>query len=151
MRAAGYRRIWLVGCSVGAMGAIFYQHEHPGLIRGIVAIAPYLGEKPVAAEIEAAGGLDRWQPNPKDIAGGDFRRALWTVIRAEKFGQPGHLPLVLGFGTRDRFVDGQRLLASRLSPDAVFTTFGFHDWGTWGKLWQEVLASEASPLATRPR
>lgn len=146
-RAAGYRRIWLVGCSVGGMGAIFYDHEHPGIISGIVAIAPYLGEKDVAAEIEAAGGLDRWQPKPKDIAGDDFRRELWVAIRRGRYGQPGRLPLVLAHGTKDRFVDGQRLLAAQLPPGRVFTTFGFHDWGTWGKLWREILASPVSPLA----
>ncbi len=146
-RAAGYRRIWLVGCSVGALGAIFYDHEHPGEISGIVAIGPYLGERDVAAEIDAAGGLDRWQPGPGVIAGGDFRRELWLAIRQGRYGQPGHVPLVLGYGTHDRFAAGQRLLARQLPPARVFTTFGFHDWGTWRALWRQILRSPVSPVS----
>ena len=146
LRAEGYRRIWLVGCSVGGLGAIFYDYEHPGTVAGIVAIAPYLGDKDVPAEIEAGGGLDRWQPDPRAIAGGDFRRELWLAIRKGQYGQPGHVPLVLAYGTKDRFVAGQNLLATRLPPGRVFKTFGFHDWGTWRALWKTVLAAPVSPL-----
>ncbi len=146
LRHEGYRRIWLVGCSVGALGAIFYDYEHPGEISGIVALGPYLGEKDVAREIEAAGGLDRWQPDPRAIAGGDFRRELWLAIRRGRYGQPGRVPLVLGYGAQDRFVAGQDLLARQLPPERVFKRFGFHDWGTWRDLWREILRSPVSPM-----
>ena len=145
-RAAGYRQIWLVGCSVGALGAIFYNHDHPGEISGIVALGPYLGEKEIAREIEAAGGLARWQPAPGVMQGDDFRRQLWVAIRQARFDQPGHLPLVVGYGKLDRFAAGQRLLAGQLPADHVFTQFGFHDWGTWQHLWREILGSPVSPL-----
>ena len=145
-RAAGYRRIWLVGCSMGGLGAIMYDHEYPGEISGIVALAPYLGEKNVVAEIQASGGLARWQPK-QPLADDDFQRRLWLAIRAGRYGQPGHLPLVLGYGTHDRFAYGHRLLAANLPSDRVFQTFGFHDWATWRHLWREILASPVSPLA----
>ena len=148
-RAAGYRRIWLVGVSMGGLGAIFYDHDYPGEISGIVAIAPFLGEKSVVAEIQAAGGLDHWQPS-QPLAEDDFQRRLWLAIRAAHYGQPGHLPLVLGYGTDDRFAYGHRLLASTLPPDRVFKTFGFHDWATWHHLWREILASPVSPLEKPP-
>ncbi len=148
-RAAGYRHIWLLGCSMGGLGAIMYAHEHPGEITGIVAIAPYLGEKNVIAEIEAAGGLSRWQPK-QPLADDDFQRRLWLAIKAERFGQPGRVPLVLGYGTDDRFAYGHRLLAAQLPPERVFTVFGFHDWGTWHRLWVNILASPVSPLAGSP-
>ena len=144
-RAAGYRRIWLVGCSVGGLGAISYVHEHPGGIAGIVAIAPYPGEKPVIAEIEAAGGLANWKPKQR-MPADDFQRRLWLAIRAERFDRPGGLPLVLGYGTGDRFAYGQRLLADQLPADHVSAVFGFHDWGTWHRLWVRILASPVSPL-----
>ena len=148
-RKAGYRRIWLVGCSMGGLGAIMYAHEHPGEISGIVALAPYLGEKNVVAEIEAAGGLARWQPK-QPLADDDFQRRLWLAIRAERFDAPGRVPLVLGYGTDDRFAYGHRLLAAQLPPDRVFTVFGFHDWGTWHRLWTRILASPFSPLQPHP-
>ncbi len=143
-RKAGYRRIWLVGVSMGGLGAIFYDHDYPGEIDGIVAIAPFLGEKNIVAEIAAAGGLDRWQPR-QPLADDDFQRRLWLAIRTGRYGHPGHLPLVLGYGTHDRFAYGHRLLAANLPPERVFTTFGFHDWATWHRLWKEILASPVSP------
>ena len=144
-RAAGYRQIWLVGVSMGGLGAIFYDHDYPGEISGIVAIAPFLGEKNIVAEITAAGGLERWQPR-QPLADDDFQRRLWLAIRAGRYGLPGHLPLVLGYGTGDRFAYGHRLLAANLPPDRVFKTFGFHNWATWHHLWVETLASPVSPL-----
>ena len=148
-RAAGYRRIWLVGVSMGGLGAIFYDHDYPGEISGIVAIAPFLGEKNIIAEIEDAGGLDRWQPRVP-LADDDFQRRLWLAIRASRYGQPGHLPLVLGYGNGDRFTYGHRLLAANLPPDQVFRTFGFHNWATWHHLWEQILASPVSPLKNQP-
>ncbi len=148
-RAVGYRRIWLVGVSMGGLGAIFYDHDYPGEISGIVALAPFLGEKNIVAEIEAAGGLERWQPR-QPLASDDFQRQLWLAIRAGHYGQPGHLPLVLGYGTHDRFAYGHRLLDANLPPERVFRTFGFHDWATWHHLWTEILASPVSPLADKP-
>ena len=145
-RASGYRYIWLVGCSMGGLGAIAYDHDHPGVISGIAALGPFLGEKNIVAEIEAAGGLSRWQPH-LPLASDDFQRRLWLAIREGRYGQPGHLPLVLGYGTQDRFAYGDRLLATNLAPDRVFRVFGFHDWATWHRLWQAVLASPMSPLA----
>src|SRR3546814_13006534 len=29
-RAQGYQHIWLAGASIGGMGVLFYEHEHPG-------------------------------------------------------------------------------------------------------------------------
>ena len=149
LHAQGYDHIWLVGVSMGGLGAIMYDHDYPGEISGIVALAPYLGEKNVVAEIEGAGGLDRWQPR-QPLADDDFQRRLWLAIRAGRYGQPGHLPLVLGYGTNDRFAYGHRLLATTLPPDRVFKTFGFHDWATWHHLWKEILASPVSPLGAPP-
>ena len=145
-RVAGYRRIWLVGCSMGGLGAIAYDHDHPGKISGIVALGPFLGEKNIVGEITAAGGLDQWHPK-LPLAPDDFQRRLWLAIQSAHYGQPGHLPFVLGYGTQDRFSYGDRLFAANLPPDRVFRVFGFHDWATWHRLWTAILASPVSPLA----
>ena len=148
-RASGYRRIWLVGCSMGGLGAIAYDHDHPGKVSGIVALGPFLGEKPIVREITAAGGLDHWHPK-LPLAPDDFQRRLWLAIQSVHCGQPGHLPLVLGYGTQDRFAYGDRLLAANLPTDRTFRIFGFHDWATWHRLWKAILASPVSPLAVPP-
>ena len=43
-RAAGIKRIWFLGVSMGGMGTLVYQSEHPEDIEGIILMAPYLGE-----------------------------------------------------------------------------------------------------------
>ena len=63
-RAQGYRQIWLVGISIGAVGAMLYADAHPDDVDGVVLIAPYLGTQLTADEIKRAGGLARW-PSPE--------------------------------------------------------------------------------------
>ena len=43
-RAAGIKRIWFLGVSMGGMGTLVYQSKHPEDIEGIILMAPYLGE-----------------------------------------------------------------------------------------------------------
>src|SRR3546814_2428360 len=43
-RAQGYQHIWLAGASIGGMGVLFYEHEHPGELDGLVLLAPWLGD-----------------------------------------------------------------------------------------------------------
>src|ERR1043165_3038605 len=42
-RARGYRRLWLVGISLGGLGSTSLAKEHPDAVAGILAVAPYLG------------------------------------------------------------------------------------------------------------
>src|SRR5262245_15611963 len=62
-----YRRIWLVGVSIGGTGALLYAARHPENVDGIVLLAPFLGEEKVIDEVAAAGGLRNWRP-PQPLA-----------------------------------------------------------------------------------
>ncbi|HTQ80042.1 MAG TPA: alpha/beta hydrolase [Thermoanaerobaculia bacterium] len=150
-RAQGYERIWLAGISMGAMGALLYMKEYPGEIAGAVLIAPYLGEKPLIAEIARSGGLSSWSPGE---AGSDFAgrlRALWGFLKDTYASPaPGTPPLWLGYGTRDRYLESDRLLASLLPAGRVRTEPGGHRWGPWKKLWVDLLAAGALPRAKTP-
>ena len=42
-RAAGVRRVVLVGVSMGALGALLYLRAHPREVQGLVLMAPFLG------------------------------------------------------------------------------------------------------------
>ena len=46
-RARNYRRIWLMGISLGGMGALIYAREHPAEIDGVVLLAPFLATRGV--------------------------------------------------------------------------------------------------------
>jgi pimeloyl-ACP methyl ester carboxylesterase len=148
-KARGYERIWLAGISLGALGSILYMQEHPGDVAGAVLIAPYLGEKPLIAEIEKAGGLRAWRPAP--FSGGDYQREMWKWLQAHYSGSAaggaaaGAPPLWLGYGERDRYRQSDRLLAAILPPERVFTAPGGHAWGPWRALWGKLLGAGALP------
>src|ERR1700686_5005000 len=44
-RARGVERIWIVGISMGGLGGILYAREHPDGARGVIALAPFLGDE----------------------------------------------------------------------------------------------------------
>ncbi|RST55138.1 alpha/beta hydrolase [Variovorax sp. MHTC-1] len=145
-RATGYKSIWLVGISIGGFGALIHELAKPGAVDGIVALAPYLGRRPLGAEIHKAGGLRAWKAPegpPPDL---EVDRKLWPWLQQYAASKPakGLPPLYLGFGLADRFAANHRLLADALPAGRVFTTEGGHDWPQWSRLWRKVL--EVLPL-----
>lgn len=136
-RAAGYRDIWLVGISMGGMGALWYDLDHPGHVRGIVALAPYLGDPPIVNEIVAAGGLRAWHSPPR--ADDHYQRIVWRRLKRFEDPAAGKGRLLLGYGRQDKFAPGAGLLAAVLPPDQVQVIDGGHDWPTWRTLWRHFL------------
>ena len=157
-RDAGYRRIWLIGISVGAYGSFLHSAASPDRaagVEGIVAIAPYLGERRVSAAIEASGGLAKWRPPPRLATTTEIDDDLlwqWLQTRVSQRPEP---QLYLGYGDSDRFAFSDRLLGAELPSTHVFTASGGHDWPVWERLWLQMLPSlplpiDASCRAERP-
>ena len=136
-RAQGYRSIWLVGISLGGFGALIHEDQRPGGVTGIIALAPYLGEPPIAKEITVAGGLRAWKAPAGTLQADQTDAQLWRWLQAHA-GKTTP-PIYLGYGTEDRFADRHRLLAAALPPQQVYTTPGGHDWPEWRRLWQQML------------
>jgi pimeloyl-ACP methyl ester carboxylesterase len=142
-RARGYRRIWLLGISLGGMGALLYAASHEAAVEGVILLAPFLGTKGTIAALARSGG----------IAGGtasgtttQTERKLLSWLQ-DRAGSGHHTPkLYLGYGTEDRFAPGHVLLAKLLPPACVVTLPGGHEWPCWRALWQQILAT--SPFAT---
>jgi pimeloyl-ACP methyl ester carboxylesterase len=137
-QARGYRHIWLVGISLGGLGALVYANDHPSDIEGVVALAPYLGEPATISAIASAGGLRQWTP---PAANGDLSLRLWSSLKpyAMQANPPGRPPLYLGYGVEDRLAPGHRVLAADLPAERVATTPGGHDWPEWRRLWNSLL------------
>jgi pimeloyl-ACP methyl ester carboxylesterase len=133
----GYRRVWLVGVSLGGLGALMYAREHPESIDGVLAIAPYLGGDSFREEIAAAGGLAAWQP--KNIEPGDRYQAIWLWLKQRLESDSPHPDIFLGYGTEDRFAPNLDLLAAAMSPDRVITVEGTHRWRTWKRVFSQFL------------
>ncbi len=137
-KQGGYNRIWLVGASMGGMGALWYTRLHPGDIDGVCLISPFLGDTEIIDEIAGAGGLRNWSPGSYDPSD-DWERLLWDWLKGYAENPEGRTPIYLGYGRGDRFSKAHRLLAERLPPERVFETEGGHDPETMKNLWQGFL------------
>jgi pimeloyl-ACP methyl ester carboxylesterase len=144
--AEGYARLWLLGISLGGMGALLYVSRHAALAEGLVLLAPFLGTQGTIAAIAAAGGFaSRSAPDAATTAT-EGRMLAW--LRDFLRNRPPSPRLYLGYGRADRFARGHRMLADRLPADHVVVEEGAHDWDTWLSLWHRVL--DAAPFTASP-
>jgi len=132
-RQAGYRRIWLVGISLGGFASLSYAARHGEDIDGVLAIAPYPGTRGLQREIVEAGGPRAWSQTA-GATGDELERVVWRWLADGSGGR--RPPLFLGLGGNDRFADGVRLMASTLPPSHLATVPGGHDWGPWLAIWE---------------
>ncbi len=136
-RARGYRRIVLVGISLGGLGALLCVRDAPELVDGVVLIAPYLGDRAALfTEIDRAGGPAAWAEG-RSGRQADVAAELWTFLGQRHAGLP---PTWLAAGEADRLAQGHRLLAPLLSPERVRLAEGGHVWSVWRGLWTELCA-----------
>lgn len=134
-RSRGYRRIVLVGVSLGGLGALLNERDHPGSVEAIVLLGPYLGDdRRLFGRIAAAGGPQAWATGRDGRAGG-VEEQIWAFLGAEASRLP---PTWLLCGRNDSLGEGHRVLAALLPPSRVRTMAGGHDWPTWRALWREV-------------
>jgi pimeloyl-ACP methyl ester carboxylesterase len=134
-RSRGYRRIVLVGVSLGGLGALLNERDHPGSVDALVLLSPYLGKEGRLFErITAAGGPAAWAAGRDPLAGG-VEEQIWTFLGTRSAQLP---PTWLLCGTRDSLSPGHRLLAALLPAAHVTMIDGAHDWPTWRTLWRGV-------------
>lgn len=131
-RERGVQQLWVVGASLGGMGALLYERAHPGELDGIVLLAPYLGDRAIIGQIMAAGGPCQWQPGPpQTINGSNFETELWRSLRglADDADRAGRI--WLAYGDEDRLRYAIPAIAPLLDPDQVIEVSGGHEWGVW--------------------
>lgn len=137
-KAQGYEKIWIVGVSMGGLGALFYLMEHPEDIAGIVTLGPFLGYDEILDEIQSAGGVRRWEPGSYD-PNEEWERMLWDFIKGHTGQETVAPPIIMGLATEDSYLKGHRLLANALDAAYVFETSGKHRMKTFKALWDMVL------------
>lgn len=146
----GYEDIWLVGISMGGLGALMVAQQNADRIRGVVLLAPFLGDAALVQSVEDAGGLARWTP-PEDADPWDedeFDDALWAWLTGYA-SRPDDMPeLYVAVGTEDSLRPGIGILAAALPPRHHGTAPGGHGWVTWRVLFAELL--ESPPWDPRP-
>lgn len=132
-RAQGYRRIWLAGASIGGMGVVFYEHQHPGEMDGLVLLAPWLGDRNTLDEIDQAGGIAQWTPGPPPevIDNDNYERELWRVIKRWSDDPSAASRVWLICGDDDRLKRTSQLVSAALPPSHYVQVPGGHDWKTF--------------------
>lgn len=165
-KAKGYTRIWLVGNSLGGYGSVSYVRQYPQDIAGIILLGPFLGDKKIIQEIREAGGLQEWEPGEiqpdsrqswekelwKWLKDGDQQKGFWNWIKnCDPGGDDCPSRVYLGYGKRDRFSFGQKLMAEKLPPENVFEIDGGHNWKTWKTLWEMILDRMPAKQTTTKR
>lgn len=154
LRAKGNRQVWLVGASLGGMGALLYGTTYPCDVDGIVLLAPFLGDRRMLDEVRSAGGLGHWTPPPAATPGPDnWQAQIWR--RANVWSShPGGDPRVwLAYGDRDKFAPNMPLLTPAVPPEHVITGPGIHEWTSWTPLASRVFNAvdlEAKSRAASP-
>ncbi|MFT5701293.1 MAG: pimeloyl-ACP methyl ester carboxylesterase [Desulforhopalus sp.] len=137
-KAKGYEEIWLVGASMGGLGALMYSRFYPEDVKGVFVISPFLGYDKIISEIESQGGVRQWEPgeyNPDN----DWQRMIWHWLKKYSDNQRQKPVIYLGYGTEDSYVEAQRILGDILPYDQVITTSGGHTPETMKKLWDIFL------------
>ncbi|MBM3393960.1 MAG: alpha/beta hydrolase [Betaproteobacteria bacterium] len=143
----GYGAIWLAGISLGGFGSLLYVHRHPGVIQGVILLAPYLGARSLTRDIAQRGGLARWQP-PRNLPLDEEHEMLAWASELINSGKDDPR-LYIGYGRSDRFGSAIRVLADAMPLDRVIAIDGGHDWPTWAILWRRIL--DRAPFApSRP-
>ncbi|MBU6448412.1 MAG: alpha/beta fold hydrolase [Rhodospirillales bacterium] len=136
-REAGYRRVWLLGISLGGMGALSCAAKYGDNIEGLILLAPFFGTQGTVAELREAGGFAAWRPEASAATPPEREIISWLQTRLAGAPGPG---LWLGHATRDRFATGHRLLAETLPPSKTVEVDGGHDWAAWRMAFQALMA-----------
>lgn len=144
-RALGCSSIWICGVSLGGFIGIAYAERYGPEIDGLCLLSPYLGNHIVTGEIERASGVASWQPG--ELAQDDDERRVWRFIKRHRHQS---IPLHLGYGSEDRFVDSQKLMTAVLGPESVHVVPGGHDWPVWRQLWNYFLDCRLLKHDARP-
>lgn len=145
VRTPGYREIWIVGVSMGGLGAFFHEKAYPGEVSGLILLAPFVGDDlKLFAEIDAAGGPGLWaRSEPAPAAQGDkskFQRELWGFLGRLPIDRGNPLQIWIAYGNVDRLRPGIERLRKVIPPERVFQLTGGHTWEVWTAGFTEILA-----------
>jgi pimeloyl-ACP methyl ester carboxylesterase len=127
-------RVTIIGVSMGGLGALTYSLRFPAEVDEMFLLSPFVGEKELLAEIEQAGGLEKWEsevgtPRSKTEA----LQKMWIEIKRQWLSRSGPpFPIALAVGKSDRLLASNQFFArSILKPDQLIEIEGEHDWACW--------------------
>ena len=133
VQRAGYKRIWLAGASLGGMGALLYEQQHPRTVTGIVLFAPFLGDRSLMQEIDKAGGPRAWNPGElsDELTSENYQRLVWKMVKGWAEHPQEARRVWLACGVEDGLMRSARLMATALPQDRFVELPGGHTWAAW--------------------
>lgn len=140
--ARGYEEIWIVGISMGGLGALLTASEYARHIDGVILLSPFLGDESFVRSVEAAGGLAEWQPPtpmPTERTANNYSLFIWSWLRGYIDDPESMPPLYLGFADGERLAPAARMLGEVLPEGHVLQREGEHNWATWRPLFRTLL------------
>lgn len=151
-RAKNYEQTWVIGMSMGGMGTLLYSHEHADTVTGALVLAPFLGDRAITEEINAAGGLKQWKGPAKveRITSDTYQREIWRWLQGVTAGTEKGPNLYLGWGTEDSLGGPASVLAAELPEGHVFTVPGPHKWVPWKAILDKFLENSDFTRACQP-
>lgn len=147
-----YEQTWLVGVSMGGLGALLGAQHHASELAGVVALAPYLGRDETIAAIDKAGGLDAWTAPPAAPTNEDnYDTQLWRWLKSATHGEVPSPEITIGWGRRDeRMRRADALLGAQLPRERVFLDEGAHEWSSWNRLLARILREGTLARSCKP-
>lgn len=144
-RSHGYREIWVVGVSMGGLGAFFHERAYPGEVNGLVLLAPFVGDdRALFREMDAAGGAVSWAGSQPPVADGrqkaEFQRELWRFLGRIQSDRTLQLQMWMAYGEADRLLPGIERFKSLLPAERILPLPGGHTWEVWTRGFAEILA-----------
>ena len=129
---SGNRKVWLIGVSLGGMGAVLYEHDYPGQVDGLVLLSPYLGDSSIHDEIREAGGLNTWNPGPTQPLRPDtFQHEIWGTLKSISEVPNRRNAIWLAYGASEPFRTSIELMSPILPAEHVVVLPGRHNWTLW--------------------
>jgi pimeloyl-ACP methyl ester carboxylesterase len=137
----GYSKVWLVGISLGALGALAYGAAHADRIAGIILVSPYIGRGEVLDEVRARGGARAWRDAHADelererengngpfwhADDASFYRAVWSFVAEPRRTDGTEVPIYVGYGRYDFLERDQRVLAQSIPRERLLLAYGGH-------------------------
>jgi hypothetical protein len=150
-RQQGYSEIWLAGGSMGGLGTLMYEWQHPEELDGLVLISPYLGGDDVTEAIRQAGGLILWNSGEraKVMDSDNYDRLVWQMAQ-DWIGDETKLQRIwLMCGDEDELYPDVQMLGAILPEGRYFPGPGDHSWDYWIPNIEIVLRAVAESRQTR--
>ncbi|MDH5408863.1 MAG: alpha/beta fold hydrolase [Gammaproteobacteria bacterium] len=141
-RKKGYKKIWLVGVSLGGFISVNYLRQQPDDVTGLILFGPFLGQEGQLKEIKKQGGVLKWQP--EDVESLSKTLSLWYWFKQN---QKKYLKnIYVNYGDKDKLAYGIKMFSPLINKSHITEIKGIHGWKTWRELWHMLLDSKTSPL-----